>query len=46
MITPARVADEVGELNRPPPDVVLVEHAFGQPSEEARHAVLQDLATR
>src|SRR5262249_10166086 len=38
--------DEVGELVRTGAHVVLVEHAFRKPAEEARHAVLQHLAAR
>src|SRR5262245_52701234 len=38
--------DEVGELVRTGAHVVLVEHAFREPAEEARHAVLKHLAAR
>jgi hypothetical protein len=42
----ARGGHERGQVVRAPPQVVQVEHTFGQPAEEARHAVLEHLAAR
>ena len=42
----ARRSTKSRELVRATAHVVLVEHAFGEPAEEARHAVLQHAAAR
>ena len=42
---PGRV-HEIRQLVGPPPQILQIEHALGEPPEEARHPVLQDLASR
>src|SRR5262249_952777 len=42
----ACVGNEVRQFGRPPPHVLLVERAFGEPPKKARHALLQHLSPR
>ncbi len=42
----AAALDESGQLLGPPREILLVEHALGQPAEEPRRAALEHLAAR